>query len=48
MSTHEDSTLERGHWASRDEVWGRIGVGLIAIGVVIELARGAASLLLAH
>lgn len=44
MSTHSMHTLQDGHWASKDEIWGRIGVALIAIGAVVELARGAASL----
>jgi hypothetical protein len=44
MSTPSTHTLQDRHWASRDEVWGRIGVALIAIGAVVELARGAASL----
>jgi hypothetical protein len=32
--------------ARNDEMWGRIGVGFIAVAAIIELVRGAAGVLL--
>ena len=41
MSKHRGSTLQDEQLARNDEIWGRIGVGFIAVAAVVELVRGA-------
>ena len=46
MSKHRGSTLQDEQLARNDEIWGRIGVGFIAVAAVVELLRGAVGSLL--
>ncbi|HEY5830326.1 MAG: hypothetical protein ACAH24_07095 [Hyphomicrobiaceae bacterium] len=46
MSKHRGSTLQDEQLARNDEIWGRIGVGFIAVAAVVELVRGAVGVLL--
>jgi hypothetical protein len=46
MSKHHGTTLQDDRIARNDEIWGRIGVGFIAVAAVVELLRGAVGVLL--
>jgi hypothetical protein len=46
MSKHRGSTLQDEQLARNDEIWGRIGIGFIAVAAVVELVRGAVGSLL--
>jgi hypothetical protein len=46
MSKNHGTTVQDDQLARNDEIWGRIGVGFIAVAAVVELVRGAVGVLL--